>query len=819
MRLLGRLGLLLALIGAIALLWPRLNDLEWLPERAEPHPIPPDLLAFARSTPAVSLRPGQSVRYPLSVQAERDLKLIVHGELAPSASNPSGSWDLVLGLQWRDGEGSVLRRLDYHVRVRQVHYLWHGQRIGRVFYPFRAEIPTNGTVIRLRYPDLDASRELRLSLTDIDPGLLGAAVRVYQRETLPEYQLPHRWGRLSPAQQARLVKGSVYGPEYLQPRERRAFLAHRWRPIGADNPPSGGRRLLYVLDRWDLQRVPEAVPPRGFRVSASRVGVIPVPPAGGCLTVEFLDSQDTSPAGPVEVGWVDQRSEVRKRWVVDPAAHSWSDTLPAGGGWLQVRSETPRRLRVLWRDHEEITPDPARTRLYGPSGEPPLDFPLTGTSSSGRLVRLTCRQTIPAGEDVRASQPARVQIRLLDGDGVVQRTHTMNCGEEPDAYVEPTAPWAAGYTVTRAEHGYLHLTPGVAMLRVTAPRNTWVAVHTRPAGLPFRLRVPRDYQPYDPDRRRPTIWFPLRPRNLPALTRTARVLSIQAWLRPRSPRSAAADTPRHWIAVAASGPTRTRYAVEPMESREPDPSSPPVGLVAVPINEPFGAMLTSEARLPLVRPRLVFIEHRSAAVPAELLVDGEPLWSGMVSDTGALVHLPALRPGAHRFELRCPGCTGKWLMDHLDRPGPRYRLRRIHSMDPGGIEFTHRKVESREVLVGRLYLPAGASDARIRVSIRPVPPRTERLQPGWTLTEREFLITAGEPGTQPVVPPSRRPLRPAVRFFVPLNEDLPAGSYRIRMERLEDGPPGVHVALTAPIAAPPPRIQTLRIPATPRSQP
>lgn len=804
-RFLGRLlrGLLLLglLVWAAWTAWPMLET-AWLrfDPRGEADANRSRLANAAPSTVYV-LDAERWTEFPIPGQGNR-LKVVSNANLNPqAAAQPEAEWLYALRYQIVDGPGRVLKDAIYHHRTAVSGYQPPGaaQPLTAAFYADGELVPADGRLLMIAFGETPGASRLRLRLASHAAGVETVAVRVYAREHLFEPPDTYRWQRIVRRQQETLARASVYGPELLRESEQANLLRLRWNPVGPlgiEGQDYRGQRLYSTLD-IETEPLRAPIPPAGLYVDRDLRGTLPLPEPAGWTTLEFKDlaeqpsgsDRTAGAAAEVELIWHGPQPAQRASYRVPLSGLSttlWSEKV--GGGLLEVVASRP--LVVKATRHQavgpplDLTPEPFYLRLYRLEPGQPLEFAIAHIGGQPALWRVDLRLAA-----LDPASTAAVRYELLDGRGRVLRQGSLALTGMTSLYdwlIGGSAP--IGRVSEAATYGFT-LPATVERVRLTAASPVLVNAYTRPPDLRRTVRAPEDYQPIGKEEPRgQPLWFPVLPLDAAAWLRDGRTLLLGRQSRPpqRDPEVLAGRY--DWQDYYPDGNWRGRYLLNPR-----DPSTPPreqaLGVVFQPLAA--GVPVRVELRGPpgrlMVDAVLLALRDTDQPDPVQISVDGQPVYTGVLTLRRSQLRLPPLPTGPHTLQVQTLR-PARWFVNYTAGTAGGLMRRLAYRLDQQALEFVYVKTGAGvEVLSGVLQRPAGSGRrARLRATVDM--PGAAILGPFSHPTVREWLydLQADPDSPVPVLDTPAESVGLGQRFFLPLGDDAPPGNYRIRLW-LEEG--------------------------------
>ncbi len=805
MRYLGRGLLLVLLIGILA--WcvhtirPYLT-LAWLAPRVSRL----DKLHAARKRLVYILHNHDWTVFSLPSGAKR-FKVITNANLpSPLPLYPEQAWRYAVEYQVVDAKGQRLQQHTYHHRTRVTRYTHPDRRdvTTVAFYLQDTVRPADARTMVVNLALTGSAVRLRLRLAAKDPGVQGVVIRVAALELTAERKLGYLWRRLPPSHKRNLVKGLVYPAEFLRESEKRYLLRHKWRALG----PQGiqGRdyhpRTLYVAHDVEGEVVTMPTLPAGRFVDPDHHGIIPIPPDGVDLRLEFL----ALPAPYTPPG----REGIRLLWYGDsPTARAtytvaWNDQgthverfFPAG--LLEIRvphgAVVVRALRRAGAQRTDITPEPRYIRTYRVQPNLAVVFDVNHMDGMSTPLRLDVRHLMAMPGQASAPPPHTLTYELLTAQGNVGKSGNVTVSAPVSRY-DRVLGQAPETRISDPTSFYFSLPSHIARIRFSLPQAgpgapLLLAAFNRPPDLVREIRVPDDYGHAKRDDEPQRAWFPIRPRDAQQLMRQRHSLLLALQPRPPETRPDLLSGHYKWEEYHPQGPWRARHLLLPRNPEQPIREDA-FAVTYQPLSAGSDTRLTFRTPhgLRSVQPQLIFMRRQSEPLTFRLFVDDALHYRGSIAGKRGEVRLPPITIGPHRLRLMSPA-GDIWLINHA-APGSHAYLKRLaHRFDTSGLRFTYeRQAAVAETLSVRVYPRYGRKQPlHIRVTIDAPPPAALAPASTWTFTERRFVVhpALGQPAS--VLNTVAEVVDPGQSFFLPLGSDVPPGRYRIQFH-LEKGPSG-----------------------------
>ncbi len=781
MRLLGRMMVLLLLL---AVLLPLLRYIPDIP-LPEPQPLAQDeRLQNSSAAIVYRLQRNDWLTFELPRSGEPLYRVLTNADISATADEMTAPWGYAIEYRLLDESDTVLETRSYYHRTRVSRSVDENGQPGSLpaFYLEGDENPADGRVMLLRADEFPTARKIQLRLYQASAPVEGAVVRLYQRERIPDHKLTHRWNRINEHKKTHLSRGNVYGKEWLTPREQLALLRYRWVPLapqgitGDDNL----RRILYVLGDGDSVQPSRSILPEGLLVEPGHNGTIPVPLHGGPLhlTLQRIDHRND---GNLWFRWQGEsdRSRFERRISFADIEAGRTLLLPAAG-LLDISSDRTviitAELARADGSRLDITPDTAFLRTYRAGPEQWVDYPVVHLGKRRTPLRIDFRRlmTQPGNADLVLS------YRLLNSSG--KNMFEGSCrGEAVSSLYDRLYGETDAFTlISDSLHCYLHVAANIDTVRVALSAPGLTAAYTVPPDMITRVRVPEDYYSYDPGQQRLPGWYGIAPANEEQLIRGLRMQRLVWQQRPAEDDPEVLAGRYLWEEFHPRGNWRARYLLNPRDDQLPLPDR---ALKAVfhelGNGETLSVTLVAEPGKRAVRPRLSFLRDHKEPLSVQIFLDDKQLLAREIRGRRGELRLPDIPAGKYR--LRIVSATPvRWFMNQIRADSPTWIKRLAVRIDQRPQSFIYRKQQRDEMLTGHLQVPWGRQTP-VHLRVRVSGPRRNGIiaSDGWSLTDREFLVTPDNSEEIPVLNSRSETVDKGQRIYVPLHSDLAAGDYRI----------------------------------------
>lgn len=718
------------------------------------------------------------------------LHIVSNASVRPAqASGNETVWWYAFHYQLLDSGGGVLREGDYHHRTHITRYLepGHERMVTRSFLLDPQRVPTDGRRMVVPLLPTDQPARLRLRVSHADPALLDVMFRVYEQETLAEHKIDYRWQRLSEPSKQVLARGSVYGPEHLRSTEQQNLLRARWRPLG----PVGIKgndylsRKIYTQQGMEDEIVDDAVLPYGLYVDSNTNGIIPLPPGGGKVVLQWTPAAalaDASANEQILLRWYGRSLGQRSETSVPLAELPRRLEAEFDEGLLEVVCGRPLVVRAFLDSNEsmqEITPEGTRLRAYLPGESLPLVYQIDHAAHQLTPLRIDVRNVLT--ENATLQQP--VHFEIVDKAGKRLAAGELHQDLTPSQY-DRLSTLEPGARLSEPARNYFNLPVDAAELRIFGTGRFLVSAYSRPADLAREVRYPEDLvyaQLDEQETQRQPAWFVLQPANEQELLLGMRIQYLLLQNRPP------VDDPRllagqyGWEDYQPEGEWIGHHLLLPRDGGLPLRDESRAAVYAeLPARLETAAVLRDITGHRELRPTLIF--QRAGEQPAALsvLLDGSQWYETRIIGSSGQLPLPMTPAGKHRIRIQGPE-DARWFMNYLEVDGPAYLRRLAVRVGRDRLEFRYDKQSSDvEVLTGQLYQ---LHTERVRLHVQIDYETGPQLQPlaDWTFLQRIYDLQTADSTRVTVLNNGLTTVDAGQRFFVTLGSDLPPGTYRIRI--------------------------------------
>ncbi|MDH3600029.1 MAG: hypothetical protein OEU26_10375, partial [Candidatus Tectomicrobia bacterium] len=689
MRLIGR-GLLLLIILSLGFwqgkaTWNYAASL-WATS-STPHR---DIIQSARLRTAYALQDQDWTMFAIPASATT-LKAITNAHL-PTASPllPEQEWRYSVQYQLLDDAGQILQEHTYH----------HRTRLTRYIDPITLDVvttslylqdnirPADSRTMRIHLAQTPTASHLRFRLSTVEPPVQGVALRVFAPDNVPEHKLDYVWRRLNQDGKRALAQGLVYPVELLRHDERRLLLKNRWLILG----PQGvkGRDYqslnLYVMADMEGEPITPPTPPAGRLLDATHRVVIPIPPGGQHLRLEFapLPPPTVAPRQDgIQLVWYGEKLGARSTSVVPwqgPGTHIEQFFSP---GLLELITPTGavivRTFQLDGESSADITPELTYLRTYVVQPDADVEFDVVHLEAWPTPFRINARYLTTAADSAESSEHV-LNYQLLNTDGDTVKTGQLTFSASLSLY-DQVADRNTGFRVSDPVSFYFSLPAVIKRIRLMRPGTgqdgaVVIAAYNRPPDLVRETRVPEDYTNAGLDDDRQRAWFPVHPTDADHLIDAGQFSLLTVQPRPPETNPDLLAGQYQWQAYRPQGAWKARHLLMPHDPAQPlRDEAVAVTYRTIPLGRDVPLRFRNPYGLQAVQPQLVFLRQRREPLSFQVVVDGRLHYQGAVAGRRGEVTLPDIPAGLHQVRLHAPK-DGTWLINDVD-PGPRPYIKRL----------------------------------------------------------------------------------------------------------------------------------------------
>jgi hypothetical protein len=789
--------LIIAIYFTLPILFSRMES--WLEQLQVGHA---HTVSTTASTSIVySIRPKQWLKFALAEQSSH-LRIIsnAHIKLTDTiVQNPY--WTYAISYELLDKKNTMLAKGVYHQYSRVTVFKdTQGELVNNNYYTNKNIVPLDGRAILLGLRTMENAAFLRISLDTINSAVFEAAVRVYVPAKISEHELATSWQRLSQPEKENMAKNSIYPATLLSVNEKRNLLKHQWQAVGPMG--IGGRsyqsNTLYTLkEKYVEQELQEIVKlAAGLQADSQHHATIPIPEQGGQLavTLKALDGSALTSPVALKLQWFgrdkEQNWQQQTGWPIDKDSLDYN----IDGGLLVIQPSSPvivnAYLTTATETKRDISDALLATKAYLTSFG--IDFNVLNFQGSPTAMRVDVRRLLTKSI---TPQDERISYQWLNDKQQIIGQGELSALEQPSLF-DRVGNITEGNNISDPLSYYFHLPPQVTRLRlVSSTPGLLVSAYNQPDGFTKTQRIPEDaYVATDAAKAsgdQQLSWFPLRAVNDKSLTQQQGVLWVSGQHRPPE------DTPDVlagkylWQDFLPEGETAahyvlTDYSINAKGGEEPHTQALANVYCALEAKRDTPITLNATAGLRSVSPELIYLRNEKTPFTAELYLNKKKTLTKDLIGQQGVMRLPEIPLGNQILRLNT-NSSGRWLMNYQAQcKGEQYLKRRVFALTANaGLNFIVPHAPEDEVLLARLYSPQNTVErSQIKVDIvrtqNPSSPPAS-VTSSWTYKNRLYDIRPLPTKAMPVLNTQGQALGNGERFAIPLNNDLPAGTYQVRL--------------------------------------
>lgn len=737
-------------------------------------------------------------------------------------TGPKPGWRYALEYDLLDYHGNTTQSGRHHLRTKISEF--RDQATGETFtnsvFSRNDLIPTNSRTIQIGMAKLNSRpTRLRLRLVGSDPIIGQVVARVYERRPRPNYTEPYLWQRVSRRRRERLSRASVYTPELLSSYERKNLLRWLWTPLAPIGVEGHDymRRLLYMRIEIVGEQTGRNPQPYGAVIEPRQRRTMPLPDIDGIVELEWESIKSSAPEHPqaeIDVNWYGSLRQQR-------AAYHWrsvddinSQSIPIRGGMLQIQTSQAIVVRAYFTPDDvitlpanltelldeksgrlDVTPPPNWLRTYTCEPNRPVDYSIAHCRDYSTPVQVTIRRFVPPDE-IAADRPSAT-IRTLpviwefldkSGKAIDQGSVATANTISPYDCVEANYPDARVSDPTKI---YFSIPPSAYKLRLRAPDGQiLVTAHNRPGHHTPTTSVPTDYDRFHRLHRAERIWHLLQPDQYLHLIQRDKTVSLMLSSRPAEDDPEIMADRYEWDDFTPDGIWLARPVLIPRPNDQliRDQAATATYFEVAP-NETYRVCMVLRPNQTEFRPTLVYFAEAELDAKAEIFLDGEPIQQTELRAARGEIRLNSLSHlgGQHTLAVRT-SANARFFVNHVVIDSDTRYLRRLGLRVDQALEFTYTKNTAEREILSLLFLQKSTQHtARLHIEIaRAADNTTEEKTPvartGWTHSQRNYEITPDPSATSMILGTTDDQLDAGRFCFVTLDEDLPIGDYRIRIE-------------------------------------
>ncbi|MBK8816247.1 MAG: hypothetical protein IPN42_12465 [Methylococcaceae bacterium] len=763
-------------------------------ENADPHTL---------STKAVN-----SLVYPITAdkwltfavpEESQQLRIITNAHIKRADSlslNPN--WAYAVRYEMLDKDDHVLSSGLYHQYSRISSYKDEkGELIYNNYYANKALVPLDGRLILFGLQGMKKIALLRLKLEVTNPAVIEAAVRVYVPVKIAEQYLATEWLRMKQTQRENLAKNSIYPASLLSPSEKKNLVKHQWQPLGPTGIIEKDYRTLILYTLNDIEADATLTLASGLQADNRHSAVIPLPEDGGDVELSFKALDGSALTTPLEINvqWFGRTSKERWQKTEIRPKDATSTKFKLTGGLLVIRPALPVIVNASLTTATEAKHDisDALLSIKAYRANIGVEFGVLHYRQQSSALRVDVRRIVDSSQ---STDNEKLGYQWLNAEGQIIASGELAAPMQASLY-DRIASIADGIDVTDAMSYYLQVPPEVVQIRFTANRpELLVSVYNQPYGFTKTQVIPEDlyvaHNTFKEVRDQQLSWFPLPASNEKELITQQGVQWISGQYKPPEDKPEALAGDYLWQDFIPQPPAPAEYVLTDYSGDEPRAEALPSIFCDLAQNRNNTVKLSAINGLQTIAPELIYLRNDIKPFKFEFIVDSEKINTMEAMGKQGVIRTPELEVGSRTMRLNTDS-GGRWLMNYRSQcQGKRYLKKRVFALNSNRpLEFIVEHGSEDEVFTARFYTVSGnAERSQIKVSITPLAEIEGRgfITESWTYTHRLYDIRPLPNSKLPVLYKQYRNMNDRELIAIPLNSDLPAGSYRIQAALVQGSP-------------------------------
>lgn len=706
-------------------------------------------------------------------------------------------WQYAVHYQLLDKQNHVLTEQYYHKNTSLTRYQdEQGQQFYGNYYYDSDLIPLDGRLAMLSLKAFPTAVKIRLKLDTLEPQVVDAVLRIYVPAQIAEHRIGTLWLRMNDKQKQALANDTVYPDTLLKENEKLNLLRHQWRPLG----PQGimGRDYqsltLYALSDVGYEVLGGQNSTVGLVLDKQQHIVIPIPEPGGRVLLDLTSLDQTRPDNVnMTVRWSGERLQDRWQQEISLRGKNGLIELPVQSGLLELNSSAPLVLKAFLlaqngAKKQEITPQLATTfSYYADSG---LDYKIRHIDQQPAAIRIDLRRLIANPMSV---QPATLYYQYLDAQHQILHQGELNAPTELSLY-DRNKSTENPAQISDPQRYYFKLPNVAKYLHISAVQpDVLVSVYNQPLNLTKQVTLPKRIT-LENTRDLPS-WFVMKPENAQALMLNKLVQAINVQPRPPVDDPYLVEGLYLWEDYLPDKRVEARTILVPYEGTARRAETLASLYCSLPVAQSFSARLQAQGTMRILNPELIFIRPHEQPFAFSIRQNQQDWVQAEAKGKQGVYYLPEINTGLQRLKLQS-SASGIWLMNFIANcHGTQYLKRRAFSL-----KAKHKLVFNvahqagvNETFSAKIFTGTGGtqhSKIKVNISAKPMTNNASYYPyTDWTFTQRLYDISHQPAANSWILFANAREVNAGESFFIPLNSDLPAGTYRMEIT-LEEGDSG-----------------------------
>ena len=411
-----------------------------------------------------------------------------------------------------------------------------------------------------------------------------------------------------------------------------------------------------------------------------------------------------------------------------------------------------------------------------------IDFGVLHYQNQAAALRIDVRKLLTSNP----SPQQAIHYQLLDakqqiiGSGDLTTLNTASLFDRLDTILD-------GINVSDPTTYYFHLPARVSQLRLFADSpDLLVSAYNQPYGHSKLQRIPEDAYFADNDTRDQQLaWFPLRALNDENLTLQQAIQWISGQYRSPEDNPDVLAGDYLWQDFIPEGESAGRYLLTDYAGNEPRNDALANIYCTLPPNQTVQIKLDAVTGLHSVAPELLYLRPTPSPFTADMFFNQQKIETIDSMGKQGFMYLPQLPLGDYELRLQTQS-GGNWYMNHQTQcTGQRFLKRRVFALNPTTpLDFIVEHSAADEVFSAHVYSASNTSErSQINVDIQSLNATANKamLASTWTYQHRAYDIRPLPNNAMPILYSQGQTMSNGERFAIPINADLPAGTYRLRL--------------------------------------
>ena len=762
---------------------------------------------------------------------------------ATTQTDPRTGWRYAIEYQLLDLAGQQIDEAAYHFRSRVEPMM--DVETGKPVYPMFFEDSTVATQTRVMQVGLKSFSNpkpalVRVRFKSADENIESVAARVLSQIERHDAHERTTWNRLTRKRRDEICKYCVYDSDLLGFSERASLM--RWRWVSSPTVGEFEPRPIYSISELDDGAVVNLELPAGKFAAANWTSSIPVPSEKGDVRLEFIP-----PTGqPLEnfsahVNWFGNHLQDHLELKSDAAGCALEGI---SNGLIQLTTNQECVIRAYWRPTSQTTSETVALWMSQQSDNENGEYEITPEAIKIRAY-LADQTKIAFSVSHQHGRPTpfRIAVRKIFDDEFFANTESESTSRLQDSQflnwefldqtgaVIDSGEIKVDDLVTRYDHlkinkrqillsdgqpVFFSIPTAVKTIRFGSERNAFlVNGYVRPAEMERYTRVPEDYSPFDRQELKTRSWFTVNPIDADALFQDNRAFIVNT--QPLAPEidPLVLLGQYDWQRYVPQGKWIGREILVPLP--EQHQSNRNELLQAM-----FGEIQRNKSyeisRLDVeMQPKSMRIILAAPDSPGNVIikVDSQVIYQRRHASSRGTIELPIPKDLSESALLNVSTENScRLFINGIDTGSTKTFLKQTaQRLRRSQLEFEYEKKSLvKELLTMRLFRSSHLNQrCKIRVLIEPetsTPVARTNPAEGWTIGNRLYDLRAVNELPSMLLDTDAS-VDAGYRCFINLDNDMPVGKYKIKVECLDDADAYVLMYQIIPGRAPKRRIRSV----------